>query len=456
MLHDRTRASRIAAVSLTFAAASLGQTDPALSAAAAPAEQPPSKGILPIPDYSGDIPSRSTITGDWGGARTRLANKGIQVGINWTQSVQSVLDGGRDTQTEYGGSLDYTASLDLMRMGLLPGAVIKLRAESRYGDSVNARSGAILPVNTDAYFPLTDEVDEDVAITLTNLLWTQFLSERFAVSAGKIDTLDGDPNEFASGRGRSQFMNANFVFNPALALRLPYSTLAAGVLVIPNEHITISSSLLNTVDSSTTTGFDDFGDGLTWITEADFQYRIAGRPGGANAGFLYSFDQDFAEIKGRFIFEPGEGLSLEAERESWAAYGSAWQYLFTEDEPAAPINLGNGQPDHQGVGIFARAGFADPDTNPVAWAASAGIGGRGIIPTRDNDTFGIGYYFARIRPLRFSGIANIDDHSEGVEVFYSIAITPAARFTIDFQAVESPSSNFDTAYILGARLSIDF
>ena len=28
-------------------------------------------------------------------------------------------------------------------------------------------------------------------------------------------------------------MNANFIFNPALALRLPYSTLAAGVILMP-------------------------------------------------------------------------------------------------------------------------------------------------------------------------------------------------------------------------------
>jgi hypothetical protein len=55
------------------------------------------KGILPIPDYSGDFWSRSFLTGDWDGARTRLANKGIQFNVDWVQTVQSVVDGGRDT-----------------------------------------------------------------------------------------------------------------------------------------------------------------------------------------------------------------------------------------------------------------------------------------------------------------------------------------------------------------------
>ena len=41
---------------------------------AASADQ--SKGILPIPNYGGDIWSRNYLTGDWGGKRTEWANKG--------------------------------------------------------------------------------------------------------------------------------------------------------------------------------------------------------------------------------------------------------------------------------------------------------------------------------------------------------------------------------------------
>ena len=37
-----------------------------------------------IPDYSGDLFSRSALSGDWGGARTAMANNGMQftIGIN--------------------------------------------------------------------------------------------------------------------------------------------------------------------------------------------------------------------------------------------------------------------------------------------------------------------------------------------------------------------------------------
>ena len=94
------------------------------------------KGIVPIPEYTGDLFSRSHLAGDLGGTRTDLAKKGIQLNVDWVQTMQSVVTGGRDTGTKYGGSLDYVLTLDLYRMGLIPGAMIKIRGESRYGESV--------------------------------------------------------------------------------------------------------------------------------------------------------------------------------------------------------------------------------------------------------------------------------------------------------------------------------
>ena len=279
--------------------------------AEAVASQP--AGLLPVPDYSATIWKREQITGDWGGVRTDLANKGVQIGMELNQYIQGVTNGGRDRTAAYGGTADYTVNLDLMRMGLLPGALIRFRAESRFGSSVNGDAGSILPVNTDLLFPISAKLDEDIPITVTDLNYTQFLSQYLAVFFGKIDTLDGDPNEFASGRGTRQFMNANFIFNSAMALRLPYSTLAAGLILMPvppgpKGGITISSSVMNPQDSSTTSGFDDFDDGTTWSTEVDFQYRLGHLPGGMNVGGIYSFNQDFARLNSRLVLQPGEGI----------------------------------------------------------------------------------------------------------------------------------------------------
>jgi len=412
------------------------------------------QGMLPVPDYTGDFWSRSHLTGDWGGLRSDLANKGVQAEIRWNQTVQSVVDGGRNTGTEYGGSLYYDVNLDLMRMGILPGALVKFRAESRYGDSINGQTGMILPANTDGFFPLTAPLDDNIPITVTSLNYTQFLSDHIGLTLGKFDTLDGDPNEFAGGRSFSQFMNSNFLLSAPLALIAPYSTLGFGLIFIPGNWLTLSSLVINTTDASTTTGFSDIGDGSTWITEAQFQYQLHERPGGANVGFAYAFDNDFAKLNGRFTFVPGEGLIPPTEDDSWVVYMSAWQYLYTENADAGSVNLTDGQPDHEGIGLFSRIAFADADTNPADFSVSVGLGGRGVVPGRDDDTFGLGYFFTSIQKTRISGIIGLGEASQGFEIFYNVAITSASHLTFDFQVLDPPVPIRDTAIVLGVRLNL--
>ncbi len=222
--HQCTLTSLLCAVALSVSEfrghAQDSPGDAAPRTAAAPSSSA-SVGLLPIPDYSASVWKRKQLTGDWWGARTSLAKKGVQIGVELNQYIQGVTNGGRDRTAAYGGTADYILNLDLMRMGILPGALIRFRAESRFGSSVNRDAGPILPVNTDLLFPLSAKLDEDIPITVTNLNYTQFLSKYIGILFGKIDTLDGDPNEFASGRGTRQFMNANFIFNPAMALRFP-------------------------------------------------------------------------------------------------------------------------------------------------------------------------------------------------------------------------------------------
>jgi porin len=421
-----------------------------LARAAAQVPETP-KGLLPVPNYGGGLWNRSYLSGDWGGVRADLANKGIQLDVDWTQYLQGIVDGGRERTSGYGAHLDYLIHLDLARMGLVPGGLVTIRGESRYGRSVNA-AGSALPVNTTALFPITTELDDDVPIAITELNYTQYLLPQLAVSAGKVQTLDGDPNEFASGRGKSQFMDANFLFDPVGALRAPYSTLGAGVFWVPSPNLQVKASIFNTVDSSTTTGFDDFGKGLSTGGEVNYQYRLWNLPGGMNVGGLYSFDQEFRQVGGRILFPeipPNKGST-------WALYWSLWQYLWVEDPNDKPINPGDGRPDHQGVGVFMRGGWNDKDTNPIWYSGSIGIGGRGIIPTRDLDTFGVGYYSTRLQSDLILLDLGVEQHSQGFEVFYNLAITPAARLTFDVQVHDLALPDIDTAVVLGMRLNLTF
>lgn len=146
--------------------------------------------------------------GNLGPYRAKVREIGLTYDLQWTQHLQGVVDGGKDTGLAYGGGVDYAIDLNLDQMGVLPGASVSFLAESRYGESSNPDAGTIMPVNTDMGFPLTRETDDDIALTITQLTYTQFLHEGFGFFVGKLQTLDGDLNEFASGRGRNQFQNA--------------------------------------------------------------------------------------------------------------------------------------------------------------------------------------------------------------------------------------------------------
>jgi porin len=417
-----------------------------------------SKGILPVPDYSGDLRSRSYLTGDWGGVRSEWADKGFQADIQFVQIVQSVVDGGLDTSTQYGGTLDYNINLDLDRMGLIPGGLVTFRAESRYGKSINGITGQLLPANTDALVPLTDELDQDIAITVTNLNYTQFLSEKVALLAGKLDTLQGDYNEFAGGGGRGvdQFMNYNLITNSPGAYPVGYSVLGGGIFLMPNENITIGNYLFTTTDSSTTSGFDTFDDGWTWNMEAYYKYKLANKPGGVMGAVMYSFDNDYDRLNGKLSYTPGDGLETTTKNDTWSFYFNGWQYLYVEDPDAGPVDVTNGELEHQGVGVFWRIAFADKDTNPAKFFASGGVSGRGVIPGRDDDTFGLGYFYTDIEETRLGDIFELQDHSQGFEAFYNLAITKAMFLSADFQLLDPIQQDLDTAVVLGARLKMMF
>ncbi len=122
------------------------------------------------------------LLGDWGGWRNELADDGITFDFQWTQHGQGVIDGGTKTGFGYGGTLDYLFEFDLDAMGVLPGAFVKVLAESRYGESVNGDVGAILPANTDMSFPLTDELDENVCLRrIRNYLSPELAVEKLSL-----------------------------------------------------------------------------------------------------------------------------------------------------------------------------------------------------------------------------------------------------------------------------------
>jgi porin len=277
-------------------------------------------------------------------------------------------------------------------------------------------------------------------VLLTDVLFTQMFSESFGVYFGKLDTLDGDQNAFASGRGITQFLNAGMVFNPVVARTIPYSTLGVGFVVLEGREQIFNFGVLNTVDTASTSGFSElFNNGAVLITEARAPTNFFGRPGHQLIGGTWSSREFVALDQDPRVLLPGNDIPIAKRDGSWCLYWNCDQYLRMYS--AAPT---------RGWGVFARSGVSDANPNPLQSFLSVGIGGDSPVLTRPRDRFGIGYYWAgtsrQLAPL----IDNIGD-GQGVELFYNYAVTNWFYLTPDLQFIDPARPDVDDAIVVGLR-----
>ena len=413
-------------------------------------------GILPIPGYGDDLESRDYLTGDWNGKRTSWANdNGFQWNIDTVTWTDQALDGGTTDDLEFGGNLTYNLNWDLMRADILPGALLTLRAETRWGSSGMLNTGHAVPMNTAALTPTNyTDFDEGYGLALTQLSYLQMLSTKFGIIAGKLDLFgDGDTNEFATGRGRTQFMNWSLNYGTSQLL-VPASTLGAGVVILPNPRLNIVSLLTSGTECVSSNCFKDLNDkGYVSITSVGYQYQLGGLPGGVTGNFIYLFDKDFIEFgSGLPVPPPGPGLGTTKDH-SWIAGGSFWQYISAREDHEGPLNLTNRQQDLAGWGIFGRLNFADDETNPWKTSVALGIGARGIFNGRPNDMFGVGYFYNK---LTKKGLIEKLDNGQGLEAYYNAAILPSVRFSTNLQWLKSLRPRVDDTFTLSMRLQVVF
>jgi porin len=419
----------------------LDTTTAAAPAAAAAAAEPAL--VTPI-DYSGDIWQSPALTGNWGGTRQQLMNKGIRFDASLTQVYQQVTSGGKNYTATYEGNVDVALRLDTGKMGLWPGGMFVVHAEGRYGNSALGYTGSLVPVNNEAIYPAGNK---DV-IAIPELNYTQFLCDWAGVAVGKF--MPVDDNVFASDSS-SQFLNSAFNFDPVVGTTMPLSGLGAAVVVLPAPWLMVTTMAMDTEGRADTAGFDTvFNPGTSFLQLWEFTVKPFGQVGHQRVTGIYSnkdrtlLTQTPRDIFGAIITGGGVGALSKASND-WCAYYDFDQYVYTIDAAK-----------NRGFGFFGRVGFGDGNVNPVQEFYSGGIGGKGVIPSRENDTFGIGYYYMGISDQLQPILARRVRDEQGVELFYNFALTNWMHLSPDLQVISPTQGHVDTTCVIGVRLKIDF
>jgi porin len=399
------------------------------SAAATPA--------MVTPNYSGCWQCREYLLGDMCGARTHFAKQGVTLEGDITQYYQGVTSGGLDENFEYGLHSDRVFTFDMDKLAGMQGMFLKVRHETQLGDFINEDTGALLAANTSGLLPT---VEGDVT-AITNFTLIQMLSPTFGFYAGKLDTMDGDENAYAHGRGKKQFMNIGLVATPIAFRTTPYSTWGAGMMVLGEEGTPIFNlAVLDPRDFATTINLDDiFEEGVTISAELRLPTNFLNKPGHQLFGGVWSSrDVALLSTAPRLLLP---NVPTPTSSDSWALY---WNF----DQQLVP----NCCDPTKGWGVFGRAAIADEDTNPLEWFLSFGIGGNSPIRCRQNDTFGVGWFYGATSD-QLPGLL-LGDAGQGVELFYNYEVTPWLHITPDLQFIDPARRNVDDATVFGIRVNM--
>jgi porin len=445
---------------------------------------PATAQLVDVPaSWGGDILSRPRLTGDWGGLRDELGQKGIVFDVDLLMTPQAVLSGGRNTGGDFWSNVDYTLNVDTQKLGLWPGGFFKVSADTGFGSNAFNDAGTLVPVNTAALLPAPD----DRTTALTNATFTQFLSPQFGVVAGKINLLDSGPTEFY-GDYRTQFLNTAFNFPMTLEL-LPLSTFGGGVLVLPREDILLSALVIGPNGAPISNDVSQAFNGVTIVGNGKLTVKPFRLVGHQNLAFTwnnterFSLNQDPSNLANLLLVQqfprlanPGPVLtqilansfpSLLVPTQPANRTSSSWTISYAFDQY---FWQPDGDPKH-GVGVFFGFGASDGDPDPVQYAYIAGIGGKGVLPGRPDDNFGIGVARTQFSSSLFPFLRqqlNLGlQREDAIEMYYNMAVTPWMNVTSDIQIVDSglnravsPTTgrlaSIDTVVVAGARLRVRF
>jgi porin len=147
------------------------------------------------------------------------------------------------------------------------------------------------------------------------------------------------------------------------------------------------------------------------------------------------------------------------ESDTWAIFYTFDQYLWHP----------GGDPQ-RGIGVFFTFGASDGEANPIKYVYNVGIGGKGMIPGRRRDSFGLGWaqteFSDNFVPFLRQQLDIGLDHEDAVELYYNAVVTPWLNATLDLQIIEpgltkmlDSSGNLrevDTTVVAGVRLYIRF
>jgi porin len=350
------------------------------------------------------------LLGDWGGLRTDLKERGVDFEFFYAGSLPMNLDGGLERGSAYQGGLLMAMTLDSKKLvgyegGTFNASSLWLHGEKPFSDRY---VGDLNKVNL---------IDFQNSFRLWELWYEQkFLDGKASLKFGQM-AIDRDfiVPEFYNGLQSINLLNQTF-FYPTMAFNVydqpffpvghhalastPYGTPGARLRIDPVDQAYVQIGAYDGnpdfSDSGTRVHLDSEEGALLY---GEFGIKInqgpdaQGPPGNLKLGGYYHTDDFYDMYPATFNafdnFVAASGIPLpplspglaKTHEGNYGLYLLADQVLWRE--------IGKEDPAMQGLVGFFRVATAPKDRNLAQFGLDGGIVYKGLVPTRDWDTFAI-------------------------------------------------------------------
>ncbi|MBX7097148.1 MAG: carbohydrate porin [Myxococcaceae bacterium] len=368
-------------------------------------------------------------TGDWGGARSLLADHGLTIDAIYSAELfaNATALAHQERALTMLGHLDLALTLDTGKLGLWPGGKFYALGQNNHGDGINEVTGSANVIsNLETGAPYTQ---------LTELFFEQALfGERLKFRVGKQDA----NREFGTPRYGGNFLNDSFGMYPTSPLpSYPSTGLGAVVIGQPLEWLSVRAGLYE--------GSPVAGSGLDSAFKPGAGFAVVG---GLAVSHRYGADHRNGGVTSVGVWYQSVELPELTDVAPPRTFGSDVGVLVQNDERiySSPSN----PDDPGGLNIITRFAWSQPDRTPIALYAGGSVAWHGLGELRHDDTVGLGFgYFSVAQQLN----GHLGPGAEYfVEAFYKLRLTRFLSLQPDLELYRHPGGDGRDAVLAGMRL----
>lgn len=411
----------------------------------------------------------SQVTCDWYGRRPALTDRGIEVFGNYSAEVWGNTMGGQKTGTVYTGLLNFGVGVDLEKAVGWEGASLSTTWSWLSGrDASEDLVGNFLTISNIAGFNTLRMFD----------LWFQqnLLEDRLSIRLGQLSA----DSEFLISDYSGLLINGTFGWPALTSMNLPeggpgfpMGTLGVRLAAHPTDWFTIQTAAFQGnvfAQNVNRHGFRwrlDAETGWTFLNEAQFRWNQreeeSGLPGQIKPGVWFQTGAS-ADGLAASTASGNAGFYVVLDQMLYREQASHLISGFSKEEKscAGKAAAAAGDKSDQGLGWFGRMGFTPADRNVIGFYFDTGLSYKGLIPTRDDDSLGLGFGFAQMTEGARDALRQEGSSAAGAEMVlectYQAQVTPCLIVQPDIQCIIQPggSGELGTALVIGARATITF